>query len=88
VATRKRTEIPLIDQPLDQLLGAKLPKNLSVLRHFFYQKRVLKKNDIAAAKDTVSAVLPFWEKAGIKTKSLRCCKDDVLKLHDKYKVSS
>jgi hypothetical protein len=36
--TRSCTQIQLIDQPLEQILGAKLPNNLSVLRHFFHHR--------------------------------------------------
>jgi hypothetical protein len=75
-----------LDQPLEQILGAKLPTKSQTLRHFLYHIRVQKRSIDEAAKETVSGVLIFWEKAGIATKKRQHCIKSVKNLYNDYKV--
>ena len=84
---RKDTKILYLEEyPLEQLLGAKFPKKSEVFRHYLYHVTVLGKPMKEAAFDTALSVSKFWNEAVVETKDIRCCKEDILKIANAYKV--
>jgi hypothetical protein len=85
--TRSTTKIPLFDHPLEHIPGVRLPTNEQTYRHYLYHTRVLRKNLKDATRNTLDAVLVFWDKAGLKTKKYQNCLQEVRKLDIQYKVN-
>ena len=87
--TRALTEIPLLnEQPLSEILGARLPTKSEVFRHFFYLRNVQDLTIGEAVKRAVQAAKPFWVQAGVTVKHDRCAINDLEKIITEYKVTN
>lgn len=81
---RKNSNVVFIGQIESQIIGAKLPSNLQVLKVLFFNLRVVNKSLKESAALVVKEVLIFWEKARIPTKRHDHCIDQVLQMHKEW----
>lgn len=82
---RDRTQIYLIGDDLNQIIGSKLPSNLQVLKVLFYNLRKVKLNLRESASLVIKEVLVFWEKARIPVKDIQRCIEKLEKLHNNWR---
>ena len=87
--TRKSNLIPhLEEQPLEEILGSKCPKNREVFRYFYFLRYVQNKPVREAMKIAVRAAWVFWLKGGLKIKSEGNAIKDLDGLFQSFKVAS
>ena len=84
VATRNKTELFLLGQPITNLVGAKLPSKGEVLR-LFYHLHLHKCHTIRqAAASVVDQVTAFWDKARIPMRRKDHCITQMENLHAQW----
>ena len=87
MSLRSASEIPFLGkQPVNEILGAKLPTKLLIFCHFFYHHKELSKNSTDAIHATAKSVVTCWEKAGCKTKKIDGIKNDIKKWFTMHQV--
>ena len=68
-ATCSKQQGWLIGDPLQNILGAKLPSSRDVMRKLVHYHRVKNVNIQDAANRVYTQIIPMWEKARILTKA-------------------
>ena len=67
--TRSKQHVWFIGDPLENILGAKLPSGRDVMRNLVHYHRVKNVNIQDAANRVYTQIIPMWEKARIPTKA-------------------
>ena len=80
-ATRSKHHVWLIGDPLENIIGAKLPSGRDVMRNLVHYHRVKNVNIQDAANRVYTQIIPIWEKARIPTKAKQ---DVIIKIKDLY----
>jgi hypothetical protein len=76
IATRSKDHhMFLIEYPLKQLTGARLPSGRDVMQNFIYHHRCLKQTINDSAQNVYHQLIPFWLKSALPTRR----KDHVIK---------
>ena len=79
--TRSKQHVWLIGDPLENILGTKLPSGRDVMRNLVHYHRVKNVNIQDAANRVYTQIIPMWEKARIPAKAKQ---DVIIKIKDLY----
>lgn len=85
LSMRSKSEVWLVGQPIERIGGTKLPSICDVLRLFFFLHKEQRHPIREAARETVTEVKMFWEKARIPMSSHVHVREKMEKLFEAWK---